>query len=76
MIKIDFIKEEEKYPPNDIGISRLFIDSFKDQLLFCKDSGCWYVWNGKYWEKDTKDGGIRNEMIKVFPLGVFKDVSA
>ena len=64
MIKIDFIKEEEKYPPNDIGISRLFIDSFKDQLLFCKDSGCWYVWNGKYWEKDTKDGGIRNEMIK------------
>lgn len=65
MIKIDFIKEEEKYPPNDIGISRLFIDSFKDQLLFCKDSGVWYVWNEKYWEKDTKEGGIRNEMIKL-----------
>lgn len=65
MIKIDFIKEESTYPANDIGISKLFIDSFKDQLLFCKDSGCWYVWNGKYWEKDTKDGGIRNEMIKL-----------
>ncbi len=65
MIKIDFIKEEEKYPPNDIGISKLFIDSFKDQLLFCKDSGVWYVWNQKYWEKDTKEGGIRNEMIKM-----------
>lgn len=65
MLKIDFIKEEEKYPPNDIGISKLFIDSFKDQLLFCKDSGVWYVWNEKYWEKDTKEGGIRNEMIKL-----------
>ena len=64
MIKIDFIEHEDKYPINDIGISKLFMDSFKDQLLFCKDSGVWYVWNGKYWEKDTKDGGIRNEMIK------------
>lgn len=65
MIKIDFIKNEAKYPPNDIGVSRLFIDSFKDQLIFCKDSSVWYVWNGKYWEKDTKDGGIRNEMVKM-----------
>lgn len=65
MIKIDFVKEEDKYPANDIGLSKLFIDSFKDQLLFCKDSGCWYVWNGKYWEKDAKEGGIRNEMIKL-----------
>ena len=66
MIKIDFIKEASKYQPNDIGISKLFIDCFKDQLLFCKDSGVWYVWNEKYWEKDTKDGGIRNEMMKQF----------
>lgn len=64
MIEIDFIEHSGTYPANDIGISKLFIDSFRDQLLFCKDSGVWYVWNGKYWEKDTKDGGIRNEMIK------------
>ena len=47
MIKIDFIEHSDIYPANDIGISKLFIDSFKDQLLFCKDSGVWYVWNGK-----------------------------
>lgn len=65
MIKIDFIENEEQYPTNDIGISKLFVDSFKDELLFCKDSGAWYVWNGKYWERDSKDGGVRNEMIKI-----------
>lgn len=64
MKKIDFIEQSELYPPNDIGMSRLFIDSFADELLFCNDSGVWYVWNGKYWEKDTKDGGIRNEKMK------------
>lgn len=66
MIKIDFIKNATDYPANDIGISKLFIDCFKDELLFCNDTGTWYVWSGKYWQKDTKDGGLRNEKIKQF----------
>lgn len=66
MIKVDFIKAPKKYPANDIGISKLFIDCFKDELLFCNDTGCWYIWNSKYWQKDTKDGGLRNEKIKQF----------
>lgn len=70
MIEIDFLNQQDKYPANDIGISQLFIDSFKDRLLFCKDSGAWYVWNGKYWEKDTKDGGLRHEMLKELAIKI------
>lgn len=60
MKEIDFI---EKYPADDIGISQLFIDIFCDELVYCQNSG-WYIWNGKIWQKDAKDGGKAHEMIK------------
>lgn len=70
MIKIDFTSEDNKYnyPANDIGVSKLFIDCYKDELVFCNENGCWYYWNDKYWQKDTKDGGIRNEKMKDFAI--------
>jgi putative DNA primase/helicase len=65
MQKIDFI-QNFNYPANDIGISRLFLDCYADELLFCNDANVWYVWNDKYWQKDSKDGGLRNEKVKQF----------
>lgn len=62
MKKIDFLRNPD-YPANDIGISKLFIDMFSDELLFCQDIG-WYIWNGKFWERDAKDGGRVNELVK------------
>ena len=64
MISVNFLDKEIKhrYPPTDIGTSNLFIDSFKDELLYCADSDLWYVWNGKVWEIDCMLK--RNEMIK------------
>ena len=66
MEKINFIENSKDYPANDIGISKLFMDCFKDELLFCSDSAVWYVWNKKYWQKDSRDGGLRNEKVKTF----------
>ena len=74
MIKIDFLKEQAKYPANDIGIAKLFIDSFSDRLIFCADTGVWYFWNDRFWEKDTKDGGKRHEMLKQLAVVVNKEL--
>lgn len=62
MNEIDFIGNK-KYPANDIGVSQLFIDMFKDEIVYCKKMG-WYVWNGQYWQLDDRDGGTVNEKIK------------
>ena len=54
MIDIDFLKKgnRTKYAQSDIGTSNLFIDSFRDELLYCADIDTWYVWSGKNWEID------------------------
>ena len=64
MIAIEFLKDDIKhrYPPTDIGTSNLFIDSFKDELLYCAEKNTWFVWNGKVWAIDCMLK--RNEMIK------------
>lgn len=64
MKKIDFIEEIKSYSLNDIGISKLFIDMFEEELLFCNDIGVWYIWNGKHWQPDADEGGRRFEMLK------------
>ena len=63
MNEIDFIGNK-KYKNDDIGVSQLFIDMFSDEIVYCKKLG-WYVWNGKYWQLDDKDGGAVNEKIKI-----------
>lgn len=74
MNKIRFLKNPD-YPANDIGISKLFIDLFSDELLFCQDVG-WYIWNKKYWEKDAKDGGKVNEMVKKMAAYCLKEIAS
>lgn len=74
MNEIKFLEEPAKYTPNDIGISKLFVDLFNDELLFCSDMG-WYIWNGKYWELDAKDGGKVNELIKSMAIYCLKEIS-
>ena len=63
MQKINFI-QNPLYELTDIGIAKLFMDAFKEDLIFCADTADWYYWNGKFWVKDSKEGGKRYEMIK------------
>lgn len=62
MIEIDFLKKKARYQQTDIGTSNLFIDTFKDELVYCSDIGDWYFWNGKHWQRDTILR--RNELLK------------
>lgn len=62
MKEIEFIGNK-KYPTNDIGVSQLFIDMFSDEVVYCREQG-WYIWNGKYWQLDSREGGIINEKMK------------
>jgi putative DNA primase/helicase len=42
------------YARSDMGNAERFIDAFGDKLRYNHDSSEWYVWNGKYWEQDSK----------------------
>lgn len=49
-------KVEKKYPQNDIGMSDLFADIYKSQIVYNANAQQWYHYNGKVWLEDT--GGI------------------
>jgi putative DNA primase/helicase len=38
----------------DLGNSNRLIEQYGDRIKFCSTYRQWMVWNGKYWEKDTK----------------------
>lgn len=40
---------------SDIYNARVFHNLFKDQIRWCKDYGGWFIYNGKYWERDSND---------------------
>ena len=49
-------ESDPRYKPNDIGNSNLFSDVYKDVARYCPDRGIWYVYDGKMWKPDSKDG--------------------
>lgn len=40
---------------NDVYNARVFYDLFKDKVRWCKDYGGWYIYNGRYWQRDNND---------------------
>lgn len=62
MKEIQFTNNTTNYPMSDIGTSKLFIDTYKDELLYCAENDYWYYFNGKHWQIDTMLK--RNELIK------------
>lgn len=40
------------YPRTGIGTSKLFADTYKNQLKFIRDLGLYFYYNGKVWVKD------------------------
>lgn len=73
MKEIKFLKDKQNYPPDDIGISKLFVDCYSDEIVYCKDVG-WFIWNGKIWERDAREGGKVNELIKDFATYCTKEI--
>lgn len=46
------VRYNPKYAINDIGVSRLFYEIFKDTICYVPESKTWYIYDGKRWIKD------------------------
>jgi putative DNA primase/helicase len=57
--------ENPRYPRNDIGTAQLFFDLHYDFLRFVKEAECWFVYDGRRWEKDH-GGYAAMELCKDF----------
>lgn len=71
MVSIEELEEfhPETRPRNDIGASTLFGEIFRESLIYVIESKSFYVYNGKFWEKDTDDLKT-HEMAKTFALSI------
>lgn len=47
------------YSLNDSGNAKLFLDIYSGYIIYNVDIGNWFIWEGRYWEKDTS-----NEIFK------------
>ena len=55
--------ENPRYGRDDIGISTLFCDLFRDSILRCIEQNCWYAYDGTRWVEST---GKAMESCKAF----------
>jgi putative DNA primase/helicase len=43
---------ESCYHLTDAGNGRRLVDKHHDEIRYCVDEGCWYIWDGVRWRKD------------------------
>ena len=59
------LEQNPEYPYNDIGVAKLFSDIHNEKICYVIEAKTWYVYNGRYWEKDS--GGFKvMDMCKEF----------
>lgn len=51
----ELTKQKDLNVYNDVYNARVFYDLFKEKVKWCKDYGGWYIYNGKYWQRDNND---------------------
>jgi putative DNA primase/helicase len=54
--------KKNNFNNTDVGNSKRLVLYHGKNLRYCYSVGCWFVWNGQYWEKD--DGGIIETLAK------------
>ena len=45
----------KKYQVTDLGSSKLLSDVFSEAIVYVPEKSCWYIFNGKVWEKDQEN---------------------
>jgi len=61
--------DNKKITETDEGNGYRFAKMFSGKTVYCHEKGCWFIWNGKYWEKDTQEninilaGQVTDHMI-------------
>ena len=48
----------------DISNAEKFVEMFGEKVRWSRDYGGWFIYNGKYWERDV-NGSIKQYAIKV-----------
>lgn len=54
---------------SEYGNVQRFIEKYGSRVMFDHDANVWYIWNGKYWQKDTQ------QLVLRFALEVGRDIS-
>lgn len=54
---------------SDTYNASVFYELMSDKIKWCKDYGGWFIFNGKYWEKDT------NESIKKYAMKAAEEIA-
>lgn len=62
---IQALQPEKDYKTNDIDISNLFAELYRNQIRFNATSNDWYYFNGKVWIKDSR-GMYASSIIEEF----------
>lgn len=47
---------------SDTGNAELLISKYGDEIRYAVESQCWYVWNGKVWERDASSDLVQSRM--------------
>lgn len=62
ILEIDPFKSNE-YRWDEIGVSEMFSEVFKESTLYCPEAKSWYVYDGKRWVKDVGDLETMDRLI-------------
>ena len=68
VVKIDIIgtpEARQRYQWNDIGISNLFADTYKNVSCFVPEAKMWYCYDGKAWKPDTGNMKVLQQAKKL-----------
>jgi len=57
----------KKYPQNDEGNSKMFLDGYSDYIRYNVDLGKWYIWEGRYWKLDL-DGEVYRRALHIMRI--------
>ena len=56
--RYDPAASDKEYALTDVGNAERFGDLFKNEVRYCSIYKKWFIWNGKFWEKDESNGII------------------
>lgn len=52
------------FPLTDLGCGERFIEEQIEDVRFCPKTESWYIWNGKYWARDSRNSLQARTLLK------------
>ncbi len=67
----DGVVIEQKFHKTEAGNALRFIRDHGENVLYCNPQKAWYLWNGKYWQRDDTNRVV--ELMKQTIGGIFTE---